>query len=73
MRIRVLSVLRLEFASWEPPKVEVDVTVLAGDIHSHTHALEWVEQYIDGPVIYIAGNHEFYDAELHGICAELKR
>jgi predicted phosphodiesterase len=58
---------------WEPPKVDADVTVLAGDIHNHTHALEWIEKYIDGPVVYVLGNHEFYWAEMHGIRAELKR
>lgn len=73
MRIRVLSDLHLELSPWVPPKVSADVTVLAGDIHSHTHTLDWIEQYIQGPVIYVPGNHEFYGAELHGIRAELKR
>lgn len=73
MKIRLLSDLHLELSPWEPPKVQADVTVLAGDIHSHTHALSWIEQYIEGQVIYVPGNHEFYGAELHGIRAELKR
>lgn len=73
MKIRILSDLHLELSPWEPPKVDADVTVLAGDIHSHTHALDWIAQYIDGQVIYVPGNHEFYGAELHGIEAELKR
>lgn len=73
MKIRVLSDLHLELMPWEPPPVEADVTVLAGDIHRHTHALGWIERYLDGPVIYVPGNHEFYGAELHGIRAELKR
>lgn len=73
MKIRVLSDLHLELSPWEPPDVQADVTVLAGDIHSHTNALSWIEQYIRGPVVYVPGNHEFYGAELHGILAELKR
>lgn len=73
MKIRVLSDLHLELFPWESPKVQADVTVLAGDIHNHTHALSWIEQYIEGPVMYVPGNHEFYGAELHGIRAELKR
>lgn len=73
MKIRVLSDLHLELSPWAPSKVEADVTVLAGDIHNHTHAFEWIEQHIDGPVIYVPGNHEFYWAEMHGIRAELKR
>lgn len=73
MRIRILSDLHLELSPWQPPKVEANVTVLAGDIHSHTHALDWIDQNIAGQVIYVPGNHEFYGAELHGIRAELKR
>lgn len=56
MKIRVLSDLHLELSSWKPSKVESDVTVLAGDIRSHTHALEWIAQHIDGPVMYVSGN-----------------
>lgn len=73
MKIHVLSDLHLELSSWELPEVEADVTVFAGDIHSHTHALSWIEKFVRGPAIYIPGNHEFYGAELHGIRAELKR
>lgn len=73
MRIRILSDLHLELSPWQPPKVDADLTVLAGDIHSHTHALNWILENIKGPAVYVPGNHEFYDAELHGILAELKR
>lgn len=73
MRIHVLSDLHLELSPWQPPKVDADLTVLAGDIHSHTHALNWILENIEGPVVYVPGNHEFYGAELHGIRAELKR
>lgn len=73
MKIHILSDLHLELSPWQPPKVDADLTVLAGDIHSHTHALEWIIQNIEGPVVYVPGNHELYGAELHGIRAELKR
>lgn len=73
MRIRILSDLHLELSPWQPPKVDADLTVLAGDIDSHTRALDWILENIEGPVVYVPGNHEFYGAELHGIRAELKR
>lgn len=73
MKIRILSDLLLELSPWQAPKVDADVTVLAGDIHKHTHALDWILENIEGMAVYVPGNHEFYGAELHGIRAELKR
>jgi predicted phosphodiesterase len=56
-----------------PDPAIYDVVVLAGDIHSHTHALEWATKTFSKPVIYVPGNHEYYDAHFHGINVELKR
>jgi Icc-related predicted phosphoesterase len=40
------------------------VVVLAGDIDNGTRAIDWAEQAFAGrPVLYVPGNHEFYDAE----------
>jgi len=61
MRIHVLSDLHLEFAPYVPPELDVDVVVLAGDIHVGLSAIPWAqEQFKDIPVIYVAGNHEYY-------------
>lgn len=66
MKIRVLSDLHLEFYS-DPGEagiqddVECDVVVLAGDIHVGTRGLEWAAATFDCPVIYVMGNHEYYD------------
>jgi predicted phosphodiesterase len=67
MRIRVLSDLHHEhFAGRrELPEVEADLVVLAGDIHEHLQGLHWArETFADTPVVYVAGNHEFYDSDL---------
>jgi predicted phosphodiesterase len=65
MRIRVLSDLHLEFASWRPPPAEADCVVLAGDIHVGTEGLQWATQHFpDIPVIYVPGNHEYYGGNL---------
>lgn len=38
-----------------------DVVILAGDIHTKSRAPAWAaEMFPDLPVIYVAGNHEFY-------------
>lgn len=73
MRIRVLSDLHLEFLDWTPPPVETDVVVLAGDIHVGVHGLEWArEHFPTTPVVYVAGNHEFYGARLQDVLAALR-
>jgi predicted phosphodiesterase len=66
MKIRVLSDLHLECD--EPlaiPYAEADLVVLAGDIHNHAEGLRWAAENFDSgaPVIYVPGNHEYYDAE----------
>lgn len=67
MKLLVLSDLHLEGgASFQPPDIAFDATVLAGDIHSPGHkAVQWAmtaPRIGDGPTILVAGNHEFYGA-----------
>lgn len=67
MKLLILSDLHLEFAPFEPmPDLEFDVVILAGDIHSPAkRAVQWaVERFPDKPVIYVPGNHEYYDGRL---------
>jgi len=79
MKIALYSDLHLECLSepWQPPFVDVDVVILAGDIASHTHGLKWATSaFAHWPgqpaIFYIAGNHEYYDAHL-GLLAELRK
>lgn len=39
--------------------------MLAGDIHNHAAGPRWAAQTFDGavPVVYVPGNHEYYDGE----------
>jgi predicted phosphodiesterase len=61
MRIRVFSDIHLEFADWEPPAGDADVVVIAGDLHPKREGLAWISRHFSSvPVIYVAGNHEFY-------------
>ncbi|MFT3710933.1 MAG: metallophosphoesterase [Archangium sp.] len=60
MRIRLWSDLHLEFGPFEPPSLEgVDVVVLAGDIDLKGRGIEFAKS-LDRPVVYVAGNHEYY-------------
>jgi predicted phosphodiesterase len=72
MRIRVLSDLHLEDAPFDPPAAEADVVVLAGDIHNGAAGVEWAKRAFRQPVVYVAGNHEPFDAEFHATAAALR-
>ena len=61
MKIYVLSDIHLEFADFIPYKDDYDVVILAGDVHPGMDGLEWIKSHFPAiPVVYIAGNHEFY-------------
>jgi 3',5'-cyclic AMP phosphodiesterase CpdA len=66
VKIRVLSDLHLECD--EPEAIahaDADLIVLAGDIHNHAEGVRWAAETFDPdtPVIYVPGNHEYYDGE----------
>lgn len=46
----------------DPKTVDAaDVVILAGDIHQGTNGLSWARQaFPHKPIVYVAGNHEFY-------------
>jgi Icc-related predicted phosphoesterase len=70
MRLLVLSDLHLEVWRGFTPKFNTaasrpDVVVLAGDIHTKARAPNWAASvFPQVPVIYVAGNHEFYGGTL---------
>ena len=74
VRLYVLSDLHLERCSFEPREVDADVIVLAGDIARGTQGVRWARRWAqDRPVLYVAGNHEFYGHALPGLIDELRR
>ena len=73
MKIYLLSDVHLEFAAFSPPILDVDAVVLAGDIHVGIDGVEWASKtFADTPVIYVLGNHEYYDANMQQLYSELK-
>ncbi len=73
MRLHVLSDLHLEQQPFTPPGVEADVVVLAGDVHGGTRGVEWARGWADErPVLYVAGNHEFYGHAWPSLIDELR-
>lgn len=74
MRLALYSDLHLEFSPWEPPPLDVDVVILAGDISVDTHGIQWAAKAFPGvpEVLYVAGNHEYYDYDL-GLLEEMQK
>lgn len=78
--MQILSDLHLEFVAtdrnFEVPDVGADVVVLAGDIHKHTHGIQWAAQALRSRgqrVVYVAGNHACYTAHVYGLVPEMRR
>lgn len=73
MKLRILSDLHLEFCKFNPPQVEADAVILAGDIGSGTNGIYWASYHFGNagiPVIYVPGNHEFYGWDMTNWTAE---
>ena len=74
VRLHIFSDIHAEFAEFEPPKVDADAVVIAGDLHVGREGRRWIRRYIaDRPVIYVLGNHEFYRNEFPKLISELRR
>ncbi len=72
MRLHVVSDLHLGVAGFELPRTDADVVVLAGDVGRPQEALAWAAR-LGRPVVYVAGNHEFYGASLEGTWRTLRQ
>ncbi|CAG9223515.1 Ser/Thr protein phosphatase family protein [Paraburkholderia sabiae] len=75
MKIRVLSDLHLENDTPEIiPHADADLVILAGDIHNHAEGLRWAAETFDEavPVVYVPGNHEYYDGEFGALEAAMR-
>nr|WP_314576521.1 metallophosphoesterase [uncultured Pseudomonas sp.] len=64
MKIQIYSDLHIEFADFLPAETEADLVILAGDIHTKTRGVIWANQTFACPVVYVAGNHEYYTGHL---------
>jgi predicted phosphodiesterase len=64
VRINYFSDVHLEFGALEAPDNDADIIVAAGDIGISTQGLDWLKT-LNKPVLYVAGNHEFYNHDYH--------
>lgn len=70
MRIQYFSDIHLEFGPLETTTTDADIIVAAGDIGIGLQGLDWLKS-LRKPVIYVAGNHEFYGQEYLSTVANL--
>ncbi len=70
VKIQVVSDIHLEFTGMgcdlDPvAEVERDLLILAGDLAEGGNAIAWLmQQTAISPVVYVAGNHEYYGGEI---------
>jgi predicted phosphohydrolase len=62
----------LEFGLLEAPDNDADIIVAAGDIGVGAQGLDWLKA-LNKPVIYVAGNHEFYTQEYQQTLQSLRK
>ncbi|MFI3185146.1 MAG: metallophosphoesterase [Methylococcaceae bacterium] len=72
MRINYFSDIHLEFGLLEAPDNDADIIVAAGDIGIGAQGLDWLKA-LNKPVIYVAGNHEFYTQEYQQILQAIRK
>ena len=72
MRILILSDLHLEVRQISLREVAADLVVLAGDIDTGAAGIEWAKRTFRVPVLYVAGNHEYYDGEFNQVQRALR-
>jgi 3',5'-cyclic AMP phosphodiesterase CpdA len=72
MRLHVISDLHLSCGAPSLPAVEADAVVLAGDVARPADAIAWAASLLK-PVLFVAGNHEFYGGTPDGTIAALRR
>ena len=72
MKLNILSDLHLGHGGLAYPDNDADVVILAGDIARPAEAIDWALG-LSRPVIYVAGNHEYYGGSMPGRLAELRR
>jgi predicted phosphodiesterase len=72
VRIRIYSDIHLEYAPFAPPGSDADLVVLAGDIANGAVGIEWAKATFRTPVLYLAGNHEYYEGEFESVQAAMR-
>lgn len=73
MKLLIYSDLHMEFEPFQPPETDADIVILAGDTNIGTRGIEWAKAaFKNKEVIYIPGNHEYYNHAIPQLTLKLK-
>jgi predicted phosphodiesterase len=72
MKIQLLSDIHEEIYPYQPEALNVDLVVLAGDIHIKAHGVKWAADTFGCRVLYVPGNHEYYGGHLDKTLAKMR-
>ena len=76
MKLNILSDLHMDREPWFPVKTEADAIVVAGDLYDDGRkSVHWCAQVAQAhgkPVIFVAGNHEYYNSVFQERQQEMK-
>jgi Icc-related predicted phosphoesterase len=72
LKINYFSDIHLEFWAAEKPINDAEVIIAAGDIGVYDQGVKWLKT-MRKPVVYVAGNHEFYTHEYQKTLEMLRR
>lgn len=73
-KIQIMSDLHNDFGLKPIIRTDADIIVLAGDVDTIASAVPWIlDVYKDTPVVYIAGNHEYYHSDILEIDDHLEK
>ncbi len=62
MKIQIASDLHIEFKKYDIDTSDTDLLILAGDIDVGENGFCWIREKVkDIPVLYVLGNHEYYN------------
>jgi Icc-related predicted phosphoesterase len=71
VKINYFSDIHLEFWAAENPVTDAHVIIAAGDIGIYDQGVKWLKT-MRKPVVYVAGNHEFYTKEYQSTMSMLR-
>ena len=71
MKLNILSDLHLSQGALTLPENDATLVILAGDVARPREAASWASG-LAKPVLYVAGNHEFYGGSIDGTVQELR-
>ena len=72
MHLQIYSDLHLEREAFVPPETDAGLVILAGDIDNGAAGIAWARETFRTPVLYLAGNHEYYEGEFESVQSAMR-